>query len=83
MAEFLITNRFDKDIFEIESTVEYLDQDGQQIGSFPFSLRGNFAWCKAGDTIICNLGYQIPEKATKARVVVHRLKFRDGSEWKP
>jgi hypothetical protein len=83
MAEFLITNHFDKDIFEIELTVEYMDQSGQQIGSYPFSVQGNFALCKVGDTILYKLGYRIPKKATKARVVVHRLKFRDSTEWKP
>jgi hypothetical protein len=80
-AEFLITNHFPKEINNVEFTLHYLDNTGQEIEKWPLSHSSTQGWCQAGETIIDVLGFQIPDNAASVKVDVDLITFRDGTEW--
>jgi hypothetical protein len=83
-GEFRITNHFSKDIMHVFVDLNYLDENGKEIGFFPWS----FSWAGKtplgpNRTIIHKLGADIPENTANVQVTVRSCEFRDGTEWKP
>ena len=84
-ASFLVTNHFSKDIIRVELTLNYLDKTDHQIDSTPstISYSGGAIYCHAGETILDAEGLNAPENTAEVRIVVERIRFSDGTEWKP
>jgi hypothetical protein len=83
-GEFRITNHFSKDVMHVFVDLNYLDENGKDIGFFPWSM----SWAGKtplgpNRTITHKLGADIPENTAYVQVTVNRCEFRDGTEWKP